>query len=96
MTLVQDRNGRDNQNDAPEVGDSLRDDWLGLAAYLADAIAGGDVTLDAARTELAAAGPAEHRALGRAADLAEARLGAESLVTTLLRDAAAQARPASV
>jgi hypothetical protein len=65
----------------------LIDDWLGLAAYLADAVAGGDESLDAARAELAAAatGILERQALLRAADEAAARHGAESLTTALLQ-----------
>ena len=36
------------------LGDELLiEDWLGLASYLAEAVAGGDLTVDAARTELA-------------------------------------------
>jgi hypothetical protein len=66
---------------------SLIDDWLGLAAYLADAVAGGDESVDAARVELAAAatGILERQALVRAAAEAAARHGAESLTTALLQ-----------
>ena len=74
--------------------DALRDDWLGLAGYLAEAVVAGDVTVDAARSELAAAatGVAEHRALSRAAEIATTQLGAESLVASLLQWAAAPVR----
>jgi hypothetical protein len=90
MTLVQHRDGTNHGSDLAETGDSLRDDWLGFARYLAEAVTNGDVTVDAARTELAAAAPgrAERQALGRAADLAETQFGNGSLVTTLLRTAA--------
>jgi hypothetical protein len=90
MTLVQHRNGNDNHNDLAQAGDSLRDDLLGFARYLADAVTSGDVTVDAAGIELADAAPglAEREALGRAAELAEIQLGNGSLVTTLLRTAA--------
>ncbi len=68
------------------LDDALLEDWLGLAGYLAEAVNGEAVTLDAARGELAAAatGPGERRALGRAADLATTQFGAESLVAGLL------------
>jgi len=90
MTLVQHRNGTNDPDDLVQAGDSLRDDWLGFARYLADAVTSGDVTVDAAGLELAAAasGLAEREALGRAAELAEIQLGNGSLVTTLLRAAA--------
>jgi hypothetical protein len=70
--------------------DALLDDWLGLAGYLAEAIAADDVTVDAARAELAAAatGVAEHLALARAAQMAATQLGGESLIASLLQWAA--------
>jgi hypothetical protein len=75
----------------PGTGDEaqLIEDWLGLASYLAQAVAGGDVTLDAARAELAAGarGPAERRAIRRAADVAATQFGTSALITTLLRPA---------
>ena len=74
------------------LGDELLiEDWLGLASYLAEAVAGGDLTVDAARTELAAgaSGAAERETFRRAAEVAAARLGADSLVTTLLQPAGA-------
>ena len=78
--------------------DALRDDWLGLAGYLAEAVVAGDVSVDAARSELAAAatGVAEHRALIRAAEIATTQFGAESLVASLLQWAAAHAVAAEV
>jgi hypothetical protein len=77
--------------------DALLDDWLGLAGYLAEAVNGDDVTLDAARAELAAAatGNAERRALERAAEIAATQLGRDSLITTLLEWAATHAAPAA-
>jgi hypothetical protein len=65
----------------------LVEDLLGLANYLAQAVAGGNVTADAARAELAAGatGTVERHALQRAADVAAARLGADALITTLLQ-----------
>jgi hypothetical protein len=78
--------------------DALHDDWLGLAGYLAEAVTAGDVSVDAARAELAAAatGAAEHRALTRAADIATTQLGTESLVASLLQWAATHAVAANV
>jgi hypothetical protein len=71
---------------------SLIEDWLGLAGYLAEAVTSGDETVDAARAELAAAtGAIERQALERAADIAADRLGADAIVTTLLRWATTQA-----
>jgi len=66
---------------------ALIGDWLGLAAYLAEAVTSEDETVDAARAELAAAatGTGERRALERAADVARVRLGDDALVTQLLR-----------
>ena len=77
--------------------DALLDDWLGLAGYLAEAVNADDVTIDAARAELAAAatGNAERRALARAAEVAMTQLGSESLLTRLLQSAAAHATPAA-
>jgi hypothetical protein len=76
------------------VGDAaaLLDDWLGLAGYLAEAIAADDVTVDTARAELAAAasGVAERRALAQAAEVATIQLGPESLAASLLRWASSQ------
>jgi hypothetical protein len=83
--------------DVPVVDDSLIEDWLGLAGYLAEAIAAGDVIVDVARAELASAatGVVERQALGGAAQVAAARLGDDALITTLLRWATIQAeRPA--
>ena len=79
--------------DISDAEASLIDDWLGLARYLADAIAGGDETVDAARTELAAAatGSLEREALDLAADAAVQRWGADALTTTLLQWATADA-----
>jgi hypothetical protein len=70
--------------------EALLDDWLGLAGYLAEAIAAEDVSVDAARAELAAAatGGAEQRALARAAEIAVTQLGGESPVASLLQWAA--------
>ena len=75
--------------DVPVADESLIEDWLGLAGYLAEAVAAGDVIVDVARAELAAAatGIAERRALGGAAQVAAARLGDDALITTLLRSA---------
>jgi len=66
---------------------ALIEDWLGLAAYLADAVAGGDESADAARAELASAatGILERQALVRAADMAAERHGPESLTAALLQ-----------
>jgi alkylhydroperoxidase family enzyme len=83
--------------DVPVADESLIEDWLGLAGYLAEAIALQDVTVEAARAELAAAadGVIERQALGGAADAAAARFGGDALITTLLQWAAVQgARPA--
>jgi hypothetical protein len=78
--------------------DALRDDWLGLAGYLAEAVVADDVTLDIARAELAAAatGAAEQRALTRAAEIATTQLGTESLLASLLQWAATHAVAAEV
>jgi hypothetical protein len=66
---------------------SLIEDLLGLARYLADAVTGGDETVDAARAELAAAGTGilERQALDRAADAASGRWGGDALTTMLLQ-----------
>jgi hypothetical protein len=75
--------------DVPVADESLIEDWLGLAGYLAEAVAAGDVIVDVARAELAAAatGIVERQALGGAAEVAAARLGDDALITTLLRSA---------
>jgi len=83
--------------DVPVAHESLIEDWLGLAGYLADAVAAGDVTVEAARAELAGAadGVIERQALGGAAQLAADRFGADPFITTLLQWAAVHAaRPA--
>jgi len=72
------------------LGDELLiEDWLGLASYLAEAVAAGDLSVDAARAELAAGanGSGERETLRRAAEIAAARFGSESLVTALLHPA---------
>ena len=87
----------------PEAADarvdeaSLLDDWLGLAGYLAEAIAADDVTLETARAELAAAatGGGERRALARAAETATIQLGESSTIASLLQWATAHAGPAA-
>lgn len=73
--------------DVPVADESLIEDWLGLAGYLAEAVALQDVTVEAARAELAGAadGVIERRALGGAADAAAARFGGDALISTLLR-----------
>jgi len=95
MTLVQHRNDTHTRDDLPGADDTLRDDWIGFARYLADAVTNGDVTIETASRELVGADPGiiERRALGRAAEFAEAQLGTVSLVTELLR-AAAEGSPA--
>jgi hypothetical protein len=107
MTLLQGTNRTDQTfNSAPAPGnsaaapgdsDSMRDDWIGLCRYLADAVRSGDVTVDLARAELeeAANDAADRRALGRAAQLAAAQLGSDPLVVTLLQGAANHGHPAS-
>ncbi|HEY5173024.1 MAG TPA: hypothetical protein VIK54_14970 [Acidimicrobiia bacterium] len=83
--------------DVPVADESLIEDWLGLAGYLAEAVAAGDVIVDAARAELAAAatGVNEREALGGAAEVAAAKQGEDALITTLLRWATSHAaRPA--
>jgi hypothetical protein len=86
MTSLQDRTNHDNRYVSPVDDDASRGDWLGLAGYLAEAISYGDVTVEGARTELAAevTGVAEHRALGQAVEFAAIQFGIESLTTTLL------------
>jgi hypothetical protein len=76
---------------------SLLDDWLGLSGYLAEAVTAGDVSLESARAELAAAvtGRGERRALARAAEMAATRLGPESLIASLLQWATTHAGPAA-
>jgi hypothetical protein len=73
--------------DVPVADEWLIEDWLGLAGYLAEAVAAGDVTVEAARAELAAAatGIVERQALSGAAQLAAARFNDDAIVTTLLR-----------
>jgi hypothetical protein len=82
--------------DATAVQVSLIGDWLGLADYLAEAVAAGDESVDAARAELAAAatGIAEREALERAADIAAAQRGDDALISALLRWATTAARSA--
>ena len=89
MTTLQDRTDHRDLVDAHLDEASLLGDWLGLATYLSDAVASGEVTVDTARAELAseATGVFERRALGRAAELAAARLGPHSPVTALLQSA---------
>jgi len=89
MPAVEVRTTRRNAGDDLLADELLIEDWLGLASYLAEAVAGGDLTVDAARTELAAgaSGAAERQTLRRAADVAATRLGADSLVTALLQPA---------
>jgi uncharacterized membrane protein (DUF4010 family) len=84
------------ESQSAQVDDAaLLDDWLGLAGYLAEAVHAGDVTVDTARAELAAAvtGAAERRTLAQAADLATTQLGPESLVASLLQWSTEQAPP---
>jgi hypothetical protein len=80
--------------DLPEPlgDDSLLSDWIGLAGYLAEAVAGGDASFESARAELAAEATtiAERRALGRAAEFAATQFGPDSLTTKLLEWARAQ------
>jgi hypothetical protein len=61
-------------------------DWLGLAGYLAEAIAASELSIVDAQAELRAElyGTAERRALERATQLARAQLGTDALITTLL------------
>ena len=69
--------------------DELIEDWLGLAGYLAEAVAEGNLAVQVACVELAAGatGLAERRALHSAADVAATQLGADSLITAVLRSA---------
>ena len=71
------------------VVDTPIEDWLGLGAYLSEAVTNGETTVDAARAELAAeaTGIAECEALERAAGVAAARFGDTSQITRLLRSA---------
>jgi hypothetical protein len=82
--------------DVTAVQASLIGDWLGLADYLAEAVAAGDESVDAARAELAATatGIVEREALERAADIAADRRGDDALITALLRWARTAARSA--
>jgi hypothetical protein len=91
MPAVEVRTTRRNAGDELLTDELLIEDWLGLASYLAEAVAGGDLTVDAARAELAAgaSGAAERETLRRAADVATGRLGADSLITMLLQPAGA-------
>jgi hypothetical protein len=78
------------RNDGDERGtEELIEDWLGLAGYLAEAVAEGTLALQVAGLELAAGatGHAERRALHAAADVAVTQLGADSLITALLQSA---------
>ncbi len=77
--------------DSATFEDRMVSDWLGLAGYLAEAIAAGAVTVVDAHAELRAEldGVAERRALLRATELAHEQLGTESLITTLLDGALA-------
>lgn len=72
--------------DTAAFEDQMVSDWLGLAGYLAEAIAGGDVTVADAHAELRAEldGLGERRALERACSLAHTQLGPDALITTLL------------
>jgi hypothetical protein len=83
--------------DVPVADESLIQDWLGLAGYLAEAVTSEDMTVDAARAELAVAatGIVERQALGGAAQVAAARLGDDALITTLLRWATSRAARAA-
>jgi hypothetical protein len=98
MTLLQGTNeNHQTFGSASDDGDPMRDDWLGLCRYLADAVRSGDVTVDLARAELeeAASDATDRRALGRAAQLAAAQLGSDPLVVVLLQGAANHGHPAS-
>ena len=96
MASLQKRMARE-PDDARVDDASLLDDWLGLSGYLAEAITAGDVTVETARSELAAAvtGAAECRALARAAEMAVTQLGPETLVASLLQWATTHAGPAA-
>jgi len=63
-------------------------DWLGIAVYLADAVASDTVDLAAAHDELQrSVTPTDRHALTRAVETCARQLGSESLATSLLRDA---------
>jgi hypothetical protein len=89
MPAVEVRNTPRNAGDELLNEELLIEDWLGFASYLAEAVGGGDLTVDAARAELAAgaSGNVERETLRRAAGVAAARLGADSLITALLQPA---------
>jgi hypothetical protein len=72
--------------DTAAFEDQMVSDWLGLAGYLAEAIAGGDVTAVDAHAELCAEldHVGERRALERAAALAHTQLGSDAKITSLL------------
>ena len=84
--------------DTAAFEDQMVSDWLGLAGYLAEAIAGGDVTAVEAHAELCAELDeiGERRALERAVELAHTQLGADALITSLLDGALASLTVASV
>jgi len=68
--------------------DVLANDWLGFAAYLADAVDDDVLDLTTAQIELAiATDPDELDALQRAIDVAREHFGTDATATTLLRDA---------
>jgi hypothetical protein len=76
-------------SDEPATQQLLVSDLLGLAGYLADAVADDHVSADAAHTELANAAHAdEARSLRRAAKDAALVYGPDSIATSLLRAAA--------
>lgn len=98
MTLFRHRSGHHDRDAPSTVADEeLQSDWIGLAGYLAESVAAGDISLETATAELAADanGPAERRALGRAAEFASAQFGNELLTTTLLQGASQHASPAA-
>jgi hypothetical protein len=76
---------------------SLLDDWLGFAHFLASAVARGDATEGEARSELATAACSfrERRALQRAADIAAREHGAASITAQLLRASYADVVPSA-
>jgi hypothetical protein len=84
------------RSEAPSPGvmmseQSLLDDWLGIAYFLASAVERGDATESEARLELATAACSfrERRAMRRAADVAMREHGATSVTAQLLRSACA-------
>ena len=96
MTSLQDHDGYGSEDvSLVDPTSALRSDWLGLAGYLAEAVEWGDVTVEAARSELAAAatGVAEQRALGWAVEFAATQFGVQSLTTTLLASVYRQVAP---